>query len=356
MKYISLIITFVTIAVTLPAAGQSFAEFDEKHLATLAERDSTDRAIDAGLRYLLSRQNATHGYFEGRLPNTYTALACMALMAAGHFPDRSEFGDALRRGILYLADATKEHDGYLGREGNARMYGHTISTLALLEAYGMLADEEENIRVRDAARKAIQVVIDAQVTDRGRGEHFGGWRYQPDSRDADLSVTVWQLLALRAADNCGMEVPHEAITNAVNYVRGVYSEDRGGFTYQRNHSNHRPAMRSAGIVSLASMGEEEASRDREKMLRAAEFMRDFDPDSMRQHFFYAAYYVATAANMLGEEHRELVLPPLEEFLVSLQKDDGSFQNHHGYDGDVYSTAFSVITLAIRYQYLPIYQE
>lgn len=330
-------------------------DYDEQHLDAITQKDDVDRAIEAGLQYLISRQNATHGYFEGKLRNTYTALSCMALMAAGHFPERSEYGDALRRGILYLVEAADEHNGYYGKEGDARMYGHSICTLALLEAYGMLDDEQENLMVRDAARKALDVIIDAQVTDRKRGEHFGGWRYKPDSSDADLSVTVWQVLALRAADNCGLEIPQEAISNAVSYVRGVYSARHNGYCYQRN-KNDSQAMRSAGIVCLQAMGDEHAEKDRENMLHAAGFMHELNPASLGKHFFYTAYYIATAANMLSDEHRESVQPRIEAFFVKLQRDDGSFPNNKGYDGDVYATAFSVITLAIRYQYLPIYQE
>ena len=44
------------------------------------------------------------------------------------------------------------------------------------------------------------------------------------------------------------------------------------------------------------------------------------------------------------------------FIVSLQNPNGEFQKHQGHSGGVYSTAFAVICLAVRDQYLPIYQE
>ena len=30
-------------------------------------------------------------------------------------------------------------------------------------------------------------------------QHQGGWRYQPHSRDSDLSLTGWAVMALRSA-------------------------------------------------------------------------------------------------------------------------------------------------------------
>ena len=47
----------------------------------------------------------------------------------------------------------------------------------------------------------------------------GGWRYNVFTRDSDLSVTVCQLQALRAARNIGIRVPKTTIDRAVAYVQ-----------------------------------------------------------------------------------------------------------------------------------------
>lgn len=59
----------------------------------------------------------------------------------------------------------------------------------------------------------------------------GGWRYNPAPEDADLSVTVCQMMALRAARNAGIGVAKETIDRAVDYVRRSQNAD-GGFMYQ----------------------------------------------------------------------------------------------------------------------------
>ncbi|MFW5871016.1 MAG: prenyltransferase/squalene oxidase repeat-containing protein [Verrucomicrobiota bacterium] len=338
----------------MPAGAQTGQE-DLEHLAEINKLDEVDKAIDKGLRYLLSRQDATEGFFAGKLKNTYTGLGCIALMAAGHFPERSEFGEGLRRGINYLVEKSGEHNGYFGKEGKARMYGHAICTLALTEAYGMMPTKEENLAVKKAAQKAIDVILHSQVDNEEKKKHYGGWRYEPRKKDADLSVTVWQVLALRSAENCQMEVPAHSISNAVTYVRRVYSKKHGGYSYQPG-KEPSIAMRCAGVVCMRALGKGKDDKDWKEISKFADFLMDLDPSRHRRHYFYQSYYVATAANMMGKEHRQKILPRLEKHLVGLQKDDGSFKNYHGYDGDCYSTAFSVICLSVRFQFLPIYQE
>src|SRR5205814_1427099 len=76
-------------------------------------------------------------------------------------------------------------------------------------------------RIRDRCAKAIELILRAQKV--RKNELFrGGWRYTPDSSDADLSITVWQLMALRAAKNAGMDVPKQAIDDAVGYLKRSY--------------------------------------------------------------------------------------------------------------------------------------
>ena len=46
----------------------------------------------------------------------------------------------------------------------------------------------------------------------------GGWRYEPDSKDSDMSVTGWCLMALRSAKLNDAPVPTKAIDDALAYV------------------------------------------------------------------------------------------------------------------------------------------
>ncbi|MCC5843503.1 MAG: terpene cyclase/mutase family protein [Verrucomicrobia bacterium] len=352
MKFRSLIFCALFVG---EAQADLAVEADLAHLARIAEPDEVDRGIARGLAWMVEQQDMETGRFAGQLGNTNTALATMALMAAGHLPGRSEYGEHVRKGILFLAGVAEAEDGYFGNEGNGRMYAHGICSLALSEAYGMMPTDAENRRVKEALLAANRVTFGAQVTDESKGNHFGGWRYQPRPNDADLSVTVWFILTLRSTQNAQLPVPEEVMTRAMDYVRRTWHEERQSYSYQPGN-NQSPSMRTAGVVAMLAMGDNEEPALRARHEASMEFLNDFDPLSGRNYFYYQSYYVATAANMIGEAQRESFLPRMERALLSLQNEDGSFKKHRGHDGGVYATAFALLTLSIRYQYLPIYQE
>lgn len=340
-----LIVTALSAHAELPPAA---VQPEEQDLTLFSEEDDVDRAIQRGLAWLVQRQDVTSGKFEGSPPNTVTALAAMALMATGHFEGRSPYGTHLQRAIMYLTRQA-EQNPYLGSDGG-RMYGHGIATLALCEAYGMMARAEDNLAIRNALLQAKQVILESQTVD---GGHAGGWRYNPQPGQADLSVTAWHILNLRALQNCGFDVPQPAIDRAANYVRNVFRPGQG-FAYQQG-SGASPAMRAAGIVSMKVLGVDKDTEDIEKIEASASVFESVNPGT-GSHFYYQSYYLATAANMMGEPYRTDFLPKLEEALLRLQNETGEFQKHTGHSGGVYSTAFAILSLAVRYQFLPIYQE
>jgi len=345
-------ICLIALIVPLPVRTLAAPSADEVHLAALARHDQMDGAVARGLAYLVQKQDPS-GHFSKDMPNVHTALSCMALMSAGQIPGRSRYGENLRKGIMYLVDASKSGKGYFGREGNARMYGHGICTLALCEAYGMMQDEGENRLVKEAIERAVKIILASQS--KHKGPHHGGWRYEPRPGDADLSVTAWQVLALRAAQNCRLRVPAHAVTDAMNYVRRTYHAGSKGFTYQAGSSSASAAMRSAGTVCMLALGSTHEGKDAEMLNGSAAFLLTAKPGTGR-YFYYQSYYLATAANMMGKRQRSFLLPKMEKALLNLQMPSGEFRKHTGAHGGVYSTAFGVICLSVRYQYLPIYQE
>ena len=101
------------------------------------------------------------------------------------------------------------------------MYAHGIATIALAELYG----QTRSPAIRGKLDRTIKLIIASQ-------NQQGGWRYRPVVRDADVSVTVLQVVALRAAKNSGIDVPQRTIDNAVKYVKACHHARTGGFSYQ----------------------------------------------------------------------------------------------------------------------------
>lgn len=317
-----------------------------------------NKSITRGLKWLVSQQDTRTGAFAGTLPQTYTALSAMALMSAGQFPGRARYGRHLRRAIRYLVRTGFENQGFFAGEGkNTNMYTHGICTLVLSEAYGMMPTPEENIQIKKVLIKAIKIIVDAQC--KIPGENFGGWRYRRKTIDADLSVSVWQILALRSAKNCQLKVDDKILDAALGYVRSNYLESKKSFTYRGRFADKAsPAMKGAGIVSMILLGGYEKKQDREKILLSALPLLKIDFQTIKEHLFYQYYYIASAANMLGGHYKEKIIPNLENHIMNFQEKSGKFlnQDKKGFSGEVYATAFSIIILSIHLEYLPIYQE
>jgi hypothetical protein len=309
-------------------------------------------ASERGLAFLAGIQRPD-GSFPGQYPNAGAALASMAFMACGHFPARGRYGANLERAVQWLVEQPDPR-GYFGRDGS-RMYGHGMCALALAESYGMLRSRSANQKVRNVLDRAVQLIVSCQTKG---GTNDGGWRYEPEPGDADLSVTAWQVQALRGAQNGQIPVPQETVSRAVEYVRRCYHRREKGFAYQPGMPPEMPMM-CAGIVVMNTLkeGEQDIVRDASEKLLARRF-----GVWGAQHFYYQSYYMATAGLMLGPEGHERICQTLEKMFVERQNADGSWPQAPGMSsaareaGPVYTTSLACLVLAARFQYLPIYQK
>jgi len=325
-------------------------------------RDRTDEAVNRALAFLTAQQKADGSITDAGNPHAMTALAILAAAATGHPPGTPDaIGAMAQKGLEYLlADGRQRPNGYYGGDGS-RMYGHGIVSLTLAELLGMGADAETDRRIRARLEKAIELILWSQDRkDRDDSHNFGGWRYEPDSRDSDLSVTIWQLMALRAAKNAGMDVPKEAIEKAVAYLRKTFKQvDRrgqtvGGCGYQPGRG---PGYTSAsyGLLAMQVCGLYAAP----EVEMAAAFLRHEKLDWNDRFFLYGTYYYAQGMYQRGGEDALISRRNVEEVLLPKQNEDGSWRAPHGEEhnaGRVYCTSMAVLALAVKYHYLPIYQR
>ena len=183
-----------------------------------------------------------------------TSLAGLAFMASGSSPGRGPYGGPIDKALAYVMENTAP-SGFIAVAGSSThgpMYSHGFGTLFLAEAYGMTHRPE----IREKLRKAVQLIIDTQNNE-------GGWRYQPVKHDADLSVTICQINALRAARNAGLYVPRETVAACIRYVKQSQNPD-GGFRYMLSGGPSSEFPRSAaGVVALQSAGEYDSKEIRD---------------------------------------------------------------------------------------------
>ena len=304
------------------------------------------KAIRRGLDYLKQQQNE-RGAFGNRGYRSGVAVAglCgLAFMSHGSTPERGPFGQEIDRCLAFILRNTRE-DGFVtapGIQDQRRMYGHGFATLFLAQAYGTTA----NPKVRSALISATRMIVESQNEE-------GGWRYEPSSRDADLSVTICQVMALRAARNTGIHVPKETINRCTQYVRKCHNPD-GGYNYQVTDRDNSAFSRSAaGVVALYNAGIYEGPQIEQSL----DYLERFHPDTKTatqiQYFYYGHYYAVQAMWHAGGRRWARWYPSLCRTLTTRQQPNGCWPDQICNE---YGTAMACIILQMPNSFLPILQR
>lgn len=331
------------------------ARADEESPTLAKFKKPVDEAIDRGLEFLARHQERDGSFYSGQMRRStaITSLAVMAFLAKGYTPSHAPYGDVINRGIDFVIGAQQWNGMLVGdTHTHGPMYSHTISTLMLTEVSGMV-DPERQARVDAALGKALRLILAAQKMPKPP-HHQGGWRYQHNSNDSDISCTGWALMSLRAARNAGASIPREAIEDAVQFVLNCRQRD-GGFGYQPGGGSGL-ARTGTAVLCLELCGRH---RSRETIAGGdwiLRHMRDGDSDGF---FYYGIYYTAQAMFQLGDEHWEKFAEHLYTTLLKMQRKDGSWPEGRGNEaraGSCYSTAMAILALTPAYRQLPIYQR
>ncbi|MEI6423756.1 MAG: prenyltransferase/squalene oxidase repeat-containing protein, partial [Lentisphaerota bacterium] len=198
----------------LRAAGDSFL-FD----AYVKLDVEAETAVKKAQAWLAETQRSDGAWHSSYGINTgVAAFATMALMVNGSVPGEGPYGKEVGKGLQFLLNSQKESGLIVADpKSNAPMYQHALATIALAEMYGMT----ENPRIRSSLINAVNLIVDVQ-------DNGGGWRYQPIPSPGDISATVMQVMALRAASDAGIYVPEETVTRAIKFVRKCYNVKEKG--------------------------------------------------------------------------------------------------------------------------------
>jgi hypothetical protein len=323
------------------------------HGAEPPERTEMDQAIDQALDYLQRTQDADGSWRAGhgtRHP-AVTSLAVMAFLSAGHVPGEGRYGETVEKGIRWVLQA-QHANGLIASDRSHEMYSHGISTLMLAEAAGM-TDARLGVEVRQQLEKAVAVILKAQ---RNHGPSQGGWRYTMVGSDADISVTGWQVMALRAAKNLGCDVPAESIERAVQYIDRCRDPSSGGYRYMPG-GRQTLGCTGTSVLALEICGKERHHSP--DVLKAGAYLINYPPRWGQEHFFYSIYYTAQATFQLGDNYWSFYRPKLHQVLLTNQKSNGSWMGADGEgrsQGPNYCTAMAALALTVEYRFLPIYQR
>jgi hypothetical protein len=330
---------------------------------------------DGGWRFDLEACPNCAGYCRNSGINTSstaaTGLALLTFLGAGYTHQDGKYQEVVNKGIYYLVDhmsvtslggdlrdnrAFADDDKQRGALSalNAlatrrdSMYSHGIATLALTEAYAMTRDPI----LRDSAEKAVKFIVNAQYGD-------GGWRYNPASESpgpGDMTVTGWQLAALKSALLAGIEIPYEVWTRASEFIDSLQYD--GGASYSYVQGDRRPSAAPAiGLLCRMIAG---WPREHRPLQKGAARIAAENPERNNIYFdFYASQVLRHVGGPLWEKWN----PKMREYLIETQAVEGHERGswyfneaHSTHGGRLYTTAMAIMTLEVYYRYMPIYKE
>ena len=321
--------------------------------------DASEAAVERGLAWLANHQ-AVDGSWQFDLtgcqcngacrdPGTLasstasTAIALLPFLGAGHTHIDGRYQETVSRGIYYLL-SRMQRTPRGGDFCEGTMYGHGVTTLVLAEALGMTKDDLLVQPVRDAVR-FIETAQDM---------HSGGWRYLP-GQSGDITVTAWQVAALKSAQLAGLEAPSPTIDGVRRFLDRVQSQKGAAYGYRTPAA--KPCTSAIGLLCrmYTGWGPEEDALQRGLAELAK---RGPDPAAVYQNFYLAQSLIQLDHPVWPRWNRKN-----RDQLVAQQSpfahEAGSWffaDRDTAPGGRLAHTALAVLTLEVYYRLLPIYSQ
>lgn len=324
------IASILLLGIAVPAVAQDLPRRQDDAVPA-----QVDLIYERGLKYLAESQNARGSWNDntGSEPGV-VGLVVAAFLAHGEDPNHGPYAKNIRNALDFIISQQNDRTGYIG----SSMYNHAFATKALAESYGVI----DHPGIAPALKKAVDLILSAQSRNR-----FGAWRYTPDSRDADTTVAGSQLVTLFAARNAGIGVPDEAIKKGLAYLARCRGSD-GSYGYTSS-SGGKPTLTAIGSLCF-SLAKETDSKGFEASLAYLKKNLDYRD---RYYPYYYEYYMSQALFHADEEVWREWNSRNIRYLGTIQSRDGSFP---GNQGSAFSTAGALLSLALNYRFLPIYEK
>ncbi|MFC1479099.1 prenyltransferase/squalene oxidase repeat-containing protein [Planctomycetota bacterium] len=299
---------------------------------------------------------ADNKHYQQGERNCATSLALLSYLGAGHTHKAGKFRQQVANGLAFLKK-NQNKDGSFCLIG----YQHAIATMAMAEAYGMTQDPI----LREAAQKAVNFTLSQQNEDGKLG-----WDYVGPTARNDISVSGWQVMALKSAKSSGLEIGNsfEGVKNFLEKVtppvqgKGAKAVLADDVSYAYNSVKDKA---SSGNIRLSAVGMlcrifigEDTKGD---MLKAHANRQFTDLPSENTLDFYRWYYATLAMFQMGGDYWKKWNEAMQRVLLHTQSKggcaDGSWDASnapHGKSGGrVFTTAIGCLSLEVYYRYLPV---
>jgi hypothetical protein len=294
-------------------------------------------------------------------PVAMTALGVLPFLGAGEtHMSKGRYQHVVRKGLEYLMRNQQANGDLTGvaappgavvvGAGNASMMYHQgLGALALCEAYGMTKDSVVGRR----AQLALDFIQSAQHSE-------GGWRYTPGT-PGDLSVSGWQIMALKSGQMSGLSVSPTVLEKAGYFLKKTSKGNYGGlFAYMQNNSP-TPSMTAVGLLCSQYLG---VQRTDPLMAEGVAYMMANPPEAPTRVLYYWYYATQVLHNVPGPEWDQWNRK-MRRALIETQSWQGCSlgswdpqappETHIITAGRMMTTSLAVLTLEVYYRYLPLYK-
>ena len=333
----------------IPAGMRSRCSMSQRmqRLRESGGEDRAERAVRQGLDFLTKKQNSD-GSFGEEYTAGMTGLALLAYLGHCETPESPKFGESVVNAALYLMDRSIKNDGRItnGKSGHHEAYEHAIGTYALAELYTMTKESGKEIpRLESVLKKSVGVIVDAQTK-------VGGWPYGFKGQGKeDMSVSGWQIQALKAAHNTGRRFSgvEKALDLACTKYLPAIQDSEGAFKYNPDHARGKPTLTGAALLGMQIWKGMGSTPYNKGIAYLAEKYKNPSPGSN----YYAPYYNTQAFFMHEGEEWENYNKIFQPKLLDAQNADGSWlRSGERRDHQFMNTAWAVLMLEVYYRYLP----
>jgi hypothetical protein len=312
-------------------------------------------AVLRGLDWLRDHQNLDGSWGEAN-KGAMTGFALLCFLGHAETGQSLQYGLAVNKAIDWVMATGTKFQGRLHMDDAFKrpsdVYEHGICTYALGEYFSMTQDR----RVIELLQQAVGYIV------QGQGPR-GGWMYNFDKSADDLSVSGWQIQALKAAHLTGLNFPgvDAALEKSVECIDKVWKGPRGGYGYRG--AEDRYSLSGVGVLCRLFIKGEHGD-----VSKGMDFIMDETEKNKPVKYktdnadLYAWYYHTQAALMFGGGSWDRWNRWFQKELVDAQNADGSWpapghknhgpMNEESMTGKVYRTTLCVLMLEVFYRYMP----
>lgn len=327
--------------------------------------DAAEAAVVKALNWLQKNQNSDGSWGdatpEGK--NHYpsmTGLAMLCFLGHGETTDSPQYGITVKRALDWMVENGTKNGGRLNMKGEFDKYGpyeHGIATYALGEYYAMTKDQQ----VLPLLKQAVDHITQNQSPG-------GGWSYRYDKMDNDLSISGWQIQALKAASlgDLKMNSIHNSLDKATDWLEKMKGP-RSGFKYTPTQ-DERYSLTGLGILChLFWNGKQgEVRKSMDWLLEVAGTEEPVKYNHPKANL-YTWYYHTQACLMFGGKAWETWNGWFQTEMIKSQSPDGSWpkmnagsigglQEGESKTSAVYRTTLSTLMLEVFYRYMPTFKS